>query len=533
MGHTRSRLSRANADMSSETSQNHPEGHGPVQDFGHSRPYRQSLLGGTSSSRRLSGLDGTERARFEADKPRYDGTESTLSTNAPSTVWDELDDLKSRIKKLEVTGRLPTSSAAAMSTLSGERPRTATTTVTTLSSSPKHARKASSPLECGDGTQHGTNQVQNLLLTALAKAKPRLNPPVYRSLETTATDALALSGILNSSSSQQESGSSSHVNGNVSPDRQMKWKAESLCRGLTELCLALSENQGTPTSNQRPGSRDTSTVRHVSGAETESAAAPNFSYGRSASHEPEDFHRNHGSGNVAASNGLRESRRSSMYNLSNGNQASDEVPDSPSTLQLPTPPARLSRTSMLLRNRRLPPEEQQYDDTQSAVSRPLSRAMTDANISGRDRFSTRDRLAHTHSSPLTTNVEEQSVHDQGQSAVPFRRNFASPSTNLPAAPHTTIQPGFRRYAASNTGARVSVDRTSNEKMSDVMNSHSHSQQEDLQSRGTAPSRSATHHSSMQQLRSRTNSVSGRRIGFRPRQLTVNANNSGLAHDDVD
>ena len=536
MGHTRSRLSRANnnADVSSETSQNHQEGHSSVQDVGSHRPYRNGLYGGARSGRRMSGLDGTERARFEAEKSRYDGTESTLSTNAPSTVWDELDDLKSRIKKLELTGRFPTSSAAAMSTVSGERPRTATTTVTTLSSSPKHARKGSSPPVEAEGS-HGASQIQNLLLTALAKAKPRLSPPVYKSLETTATDALALSGILNSNS-QQDSASSSHVNGNVSSDRQAKWKAESLCRSLTELCLGLSETQGTPTtSNHRPASRDTSTVRRVSGGETE-ATVPNFSYRRSASHEPEDLHRNHGvSGNSTAVNGLRESRRSSMYNLSNGNQASDDVPDSPSTLHLPTPPTRLNRTSLLLRNRRLQqPEDQpqqqqqQYDDTQSTVSRPLSRAMTDANPSGKDRFSSRDRFSLNHSSPRTTiNVEDKTLRDQQpqqnqQASIPYRRNYVSPSTHLPAVPHTTIQPGFRRYA---TSTRSLADPTSAERLSDGVNSRP--QQEDLQSRGVA------HQTSLQQLRSRTNSVTGRRIGFRPRQLAVGANNNDMAYDGVD
>ncbi len=36
-----------------------------------------------------------------------EGTESSASTAAPSTVWDELDDLKSRIHRLELTGKIP------------------------------------------------------------------------------------------------------------------------------------------------------------------------------------------------------------------------------------------------------------------------------------------------------------------------------------------------------------------------------------------------------------------------------------------
>jgi len=77
-----------------------------------------------------------------------EGTESTVSTTAPSTVWDELEDLKSRIHRLELTGKLPATSGAAMSHASNERPATATTTVTTMSSSPKRGRGNSiSPVE--------------------------------------------------------------------------------------------------------------------------------------------------------------------------------------------------------------------------------------------------------------------------------------------------------------------------------------------------------------------------------------------------
>ncbi len=66
-----------------------------------------------------------------------EGTESSASTAAPSTVWDELDDIKSRIHRLELTGKIPATSGAAMSRVSDERPPTATTTVTTISTSPK------------------------------------------------------------------------------------------------------------------------------------------------------------------------------------------------------------------------------------------------------------------------------------------------------------------------------------------------------------------------------------------------------------
>ncbi|KAJ5089481.1 hypothetical protein N7532_008165 [Penicillium argentinense] len=74
-----------------------------------------------------------ERIRDEAEKARADGTELTLSTTASSTdlsevyydVESEIQDLKSRIRRLELAGIIPPSSQAAISRTSSERPRTA------------------------------------------------------------------------------------------------------------------------------------------------------------------------------------------------------------------------------------------------------------------------------------------------------------------------------------------------------------------------------------------------------------------------
>lgn len=110
------------------------------------RSYRRSNLSAFRSDRVVSSSEAQERPRYiEQSTIRVEGTESTMSTTAPSTVWDELDELKSRIRKLELTGKLPSSSAAAMST--EERPQTATTTVTTMSSSPKHGKASNSALD--------------------------------------------------------------------------------------------------------------------------------------------------------------------------------------------------------------------------------------------------------------------------------------------------------------------------------------------------------------------------------------------------
>lgn len=198
------------------------------------------------------------------DVPRAtDGTESTVSTTAASTVWDELEDLKSRIHRLELTGKLPATSGAAISRASNERPPTATTTVTTISLSPKRVRNNSiSPTESALPAQGETHP---LLTSALAKSKPLLNPEVYTALEAATTDALAITSMMGTSGQLGPISSSQSTigapNGGYS-DRQVRRKADGLCRSLTELCLALSEAQHekAQAANKqtiRPRSRDT------------------------------------------------------------------------------------------------------------------------------------------------------------------------------------------------------------------------------------------------------------------------------------
>ncbi|KAI1661564.1 hypothetical protein F4813DRAFT_385243 [Daldinia decipiens] len=169
-----------------------------------------------------------------------EGTNSTASTAAPSTVWDELDDLKSRIHRLELTGKLPPTSGAAISRASEERPPTAHTNATTLSASPKR----------GSGGAAQTSEANNaqkeghpLLHSALTKSKDFLSVEVFEALEAAANDALALSTMMGTAGQPGPiaSGASSIGSGTTITDRQLRRKADSICRSLTELCLALSE----------------------------------------------------------------------------------------------------------------------------------------------------------------------------------------------------------------------------------------------------------------------------------------------------
>ncbi|RYP63410.1 hypothetical protein DL770_009389 [Monosporascus sp. CRB-9-2] len=173
-----------------------------------------------------------------------EGTDSTTSTAAPSTMWDELDDLKSRIHRLELTGKLPATSGAAIARASDERPPTANTNATTMSASPK--RGPGSVIQtAGDLTITPSVPIQThpILHSALAKSKQFLSSDVYNALETAATDALNLTAMMGTAGQPGpiSSSASSLGGGPVVTDRQLRRKADGICRSLTELCLALSE----------------------------------------------------------------------------------------------------------------------------------------------------------------------------------------------------------------------------------------------------------------------------------------------------
>jgi hypothetical protein len=192
-----------------------------------------------------------------------DSTESTASTAAPSTVWDELDDLKSRMRRLELTGKIPPTAGAAMSRASDERPRTATTSATTISGSPKRVATNGQATDVRSTTssqlqhqqlqqqslqspQHGNQQGnQPVLLSALRGVKSHVSNDVYGAIETAVTEALALSHMVGVVGQPGPISSGASTIGTNMPstvtDRQLRRKAESICRSLTELCLTLND----------------------------------------------------------------------------------------------------------------------------------------------------------------------------------------------------------------------------------------------------------------------------------------------------
>ncbi|KAI1484168.1 hypothetical protein F4774DRAFT_416158 [Daldinia eschscholtzii] len=206
----------------------------PNVNYSHPRTYNSSPLVPKPAE--------TQKQDAQQDDANHgvEGTNSTTSTAAPSTVWDELDDLKSRIHRLELTGKLPPTSGAAISRASDERPPTAHTNATTLSASPKRGPGGAAQTS---ETSNAQKEGHPLLHSALTKSKDFLSTEVYEALETAANDALALSMMMGTAGQPGpiSSGASSIGSGTTITDRQLRRKADSICRSLTELCLALSE----------------------------------------------------------------------------------------------------------------------------------------------------------------------------------------------------------------------------------------------------------------------------------------------------
>ncbi|RHZ68129.1 putative LPXTG-motif cell wall anchor domain protein [Aspergillus thermomutatus] len=528
LGISRSRLGQASPDGSPYSPELQIERRGSLQD---PRVYRHSALASIRSSRQPSGSDVTERPRPEPDRSRQDGTESTMSTTAPSTVWDELEDLKSRIKKLELTGKLPPSSQAAISTISGERPRTATTTVTTVSSSPNHNHKISSSTAETEAAT-ATNPVHPLLQSALLKAKYVLKNEVYKSLEAAVTDALALSSLLGTN--KAPSGGVSVVNGYGSSDRQSRRKADSVCRSLTELCLALSDEQ--LSKQQMPGDDD-DTITQLPTSTNEESSMLSRSLRRSMTLEPEVPGRRQSTTQVSS---RLEARRASLANT-NGNSSSSRkdhpaLPNdnSPSSPSASAPKSRLSRLSTTLRSKRLQPEDEDAGQP-SPHSRSISRAMTDIdNSAAAHGLSPRQRVVrgYTASQPVSdpqrsqgsrlsyqsprTQLQQPRTPTVPQSSIPLRRSLAIPSNYTPTTSRLNILAGSRRYGASGIPSAAG-DGSVPDSQGDGMPS----QQGLSQTRITAPSsKHAASYTPIQQNRVRANSMGVRTFGLRQRPMAA-------------
>jgi len=360
--------------------------------------------------------------------PLGDTTESTVSTTAPSTVWDELDDLKSRIRNLELTGKLPSSSAAAMAT--NDRPRTATTAATTISSSPKHKTTNTTLQSAIEGIP---SNMHPLLHEALGHARGVLPNDVFQKLQTTASDALQLTAMMSG-----DPGNTSSMGG-ASTERQLRRRAESMCRSLTELAIALSAEPKTVNSPaHRPCSRD------VQGSAN--AGLRNRGYSNDNGDRPPV--------SVRVQSRL-ESRRVSLQTgpyLGHISPSTSTATHTPleALPQLPGshPSSRINRTSTQSRNRRTPDyfDGAIDDDDSSPVVRPVSRAMTELNsrrLASRDRsFVSRDYTSQ-YSMPTSVHPVAESrtsVSANVSSNLLSHRKYASPASVIGAQDSSPLTP---------------------------------------------------------------------------------------------
>ncbi|KAK1147457.1 hypothetical protein N8T08_001539 [Aspergillus melleus] len=539
IGLPRSRLSNVGIDSSSQFPESNGERRASFQD---PRLFRNSTLSTIRSSRQTSTSEATERARIEPDRTRQDGTESTLSTTSPSTVWDELEDLKSRIRKLELTGKLPPSSQEAISSASADRPRTATTTVTTVSSSPNHGRQTSNPSAESDTVT--VNPVHPILQSAMAKSKALLSKEVYMTLDATVTDAIALSNSLHSH--KAPSSGVSGVNGYGMSDRQSRRKADSVCRSLTELCLALSDEQ-----LRRQQAADQAKPQQSNGAAEEVTLAPPLPHLQGTTREPEGLARRQSTrltsrlearrASLAQPNASPSGENSSTVNRSSDSTLDAKQPQSPgsSAPPLDRPLGRLNRLSTSLRVRRV-----QTEDETPAIAPPvrsISRSMTNPAATHR---SPRQRISYgyttsqqppeipqDHNARFSSQSEQPQSQSQlpqprtptvSQSGIPLRRSLMTPTSYTPATPRSNIQAGSRRYGLS---AAATFDGTTDDASSSIAPAESASH-----TRIVAPSsKLAGSYTPISQNRLRANSLGTRRFGMRSRPMA--AGNDAVNLDD--
>ncbi|KAG6365174.1 hypothetical protein INS49_006782 [Diaporthe citri] len=179
-------------------------------------------------------------------------------------IWDELDELKSRIHRLELTGKLPKTSGAAMSRASDERPPTAGTGATTVSGSPKRASANGAAQTEILSITSSHRDAQPILKSALSKTKPFVNSDIYNAVEAAANDAMSLSqmmGIVGQPGPISSGASTIGGSGQATvTDRLLRKKVDSMCRNLTELCLALTDEgsqRKAATQQPKPESRET------------------------------------------------------------------------------------------------------------------------------------------------------------------------------------------------------------------------------------------------------------------------------------
>ncbi|KAK6514491.1 hypothetical protein TWF281_004691 [Arthrobotrys megalospora] len=181
----------------------------------------------------ISTLIESDRAK-NAAQARLGINDDVQSTISSGTVWDELDELKMRIKRLELTG---------------------TTAATTVSSSPRHQ-----PQQLNNNNNNNSEAaaavvsptangplptIHPVLHAALAKTKTVLPEHIIKALDALANDTLNLAQAVGSTG-QSTMSINSAINSpekQLITDRQIRRKVDNVCRSLTELCVSLADGR--------------------------------------------------------------------------------------------------------------------------------------------------------------------------------------------------------------------------------------------------------------------------------------------------
>jgi hypothetical protein len=220
-----------------------------------------------------------------------------------------------------------------------------------------------------------------LLHQALARCKDTLPSALYRSLEVTASEALELAAMTGNTGPQGTTftvvASMMH---NTAPDRQVRRKADNLCRSLTELCISLCETYSSLPSSPAIVKGVSSAQRSPIRLNGDNALyTPTYSSHIRSSVEPDGEALRRNSPSRALSR--IEARRSSLLGT-RSRDTSQEPPDTPSTPSISQMTTRLRSGTSLLRPHR---SSQAHEDTNgSAVDeeddptlRAPSRAVTE------------------------------------------------------------------------------------------------------------------------------------------------------------
>lgn len=321
-------------------------------------------------------------------------------------------------------GKIPSTSGAVVSQASADRPRTANTSATTVSSSPNQQRKSNQSPSESTVSAHTPNNSKThpLLRDALAKARQHISPAVYRTLEATAQEALALAEMSGSGGPQGTLHSaSSIINGAVVSDRQVRRKADNLCRSLTELCIALCD---TKTGFASPAFRsNTATISRRPSVQFNNGDSPTIR----ESIEPES---NTLTG-VSPSRAMSriEARRSSMLAVgSNGThrESSQEPYDERHV------PSRLQRAGTSLHRARKSAEE----DDDDPIFRAPSRAMTSIDFRSRQQQNETNRYSTGRQFTLREPLHDLQPSPSLQTSSSLRRPSISSST--PSNEHSLL-----------------------------------------------------------------------------------------------